>query len=161
MPPQVFAWWVHAHLGNGTFFNNFCRLAFCHCWLAITLLCCTIIIQVSQIGTGVWFSKHLSIWTPSSVLGCQSLSHFLDCWMELAHETTTAFFVILCIMHAVILSPRSTSSIVGTFYYPTGLPLDCCFPSLSPFCILHVPCFLCSLPFHRLEPAPPSSRLEG
>ena len=103
--------------------------------------------------------QQLSIWTPAPELGRQSLGHFMDCWVERAHETS-AIFVIPRILQRDWGNLSRHIFDVGTFY-PIDLPSDCRFPSLIPFCILHIPCFVRSLPPLRLESAPSSGRHEG
>ena len=103
--------------------------------------------------------QQLSIWTPSPELGRQSLGHFMDCWVERAHETA-AIFVIPRIMQRDWGNISKHIFDIGTFY-PTELPSMCAFPSLIPFCVLHIPCFVRALPLRRLEPAPSSNRPEG
>jgi hypothetical protein len=114
-------------------------------------------------GVSTWswntiFQK-LSIWTPSPELGRQSLGHFMDCWVERAHETL-GIFVIPRILQRDWGNISRHIYEIGTFC-PTELPPECCFCSLIPFCILHIPCFVRSLPPSRLEPAPSSDRPEG
>jgi hypothetical protein len=104
-------------------------------------------------------SQNLSLWTPSPELGRQSLGHFMDCWVERAHETA-AIFAIPRILQRDWGNLSKYILDIGTFY-PTELPPDCQFHSLIPFCILHIPRFVRSLPLRRLEPAPSPSRHEG
>jgi hypothetical protein len=103
--------------------------------------------------------QQLSIWTPSPELGRQSIAHFMDCWVERAHETA-GIFVIPRILQRDWGNTSKHIFDIGTFY-PTELPLECRFPSLIPFCILYIPCFVRSLPPRRLEPVTSSSRPEG
>jgi hypothetical protein len=114
-----------------------------------------------RLGLGLehHFQK-LSIWTPSTELGRQSLAHFTDCWVERAHETS-AIFAIPRVMQRDWGNTSRHIVDLGTFY-PTELPLECHFYSLIPFCTLHIPCFVCSLPPRRgLESPSSSSRYEG
>ena len=103
--------------------------------------------------------QKLSIWTPSPELGRQSLAHFMDCWVERAHETSAIFAIPRILQREWSNISRHIINI-GTFY-PTELPPECCFPSLIPFCILHIPCFVRSLPPLRgVDSAPSSGRYE-
>jgi hypothetical protein len=104
-------------------------------------------------------SQQLSIWTPSPELGRQSLGHFMDCWVEQAHETS-AIFVIPRILQRDWGNLSKYILDIGTFY-PTELPSDCRFKSLIPFCVLHIPYFVRSLPLHRMESPSSSNRYEG
>lgn len=104
-------------------------------------------------------SQQLSIWTPSPELGRQSLGHFMDCWVERAHQTS-AIFAIPRILQRDWGNISRHIIDIGTFY-PTELPPNCRFHSLIPFCVLHIPCFVRSLPPHRVESASSSDRYDG
>jgi hypothetical protein len=107
-------------------------------------------------GVSEWnwntISQQLSVWTPTPELGRQAPGHFMDCWVERAHQTS-AIFVIPRILQRDWGNISKHIMDLGTFY-PTELPPACLFKSLIPFCVLHIPCFVRSLPPHRLDAAP-------
>jgi hypothetical protein len=114
-------------------------------------------------GTSAWQWSHihrqLSIWTPPPELGRQAIGHFLDCWVERAHETA-AIFVIPRILQRDWGHMAKHILEVGTFY-PTTVPALAPYVSLIPFVVLHIPCHTRSLPRpDRLESSPSSDRYE-
>jgi hypothetical protein len=71
----------------------------------------------------------------------------MDCWVKRAHETS-AIFAIPRILQQDWGNISRHIIDIGTFY-PTELPPECRFDSLISFCVLHIPCFVCSLHPHR------------
>jgi hypothetical protein len=88
--------------------------------------------------------NQMSIWNPAPEITHQAISSFLDLWVEQA-TTTSALFIIPRILQRDwgFLSKHVVE--LGVFD-PRDLPWGCRFPSLIPFCLLHVPRCLRTLP---------------
>jgi hypothetical protein len=97
--------------------------------------------------------QKVSLWNPAPEIALQALSHFLDCWVERAHETT-GIFVIPRILQRE-WGHLSKHVLEIAVVYPHTLPNECRFQSLIPFCILCIAPYQRSLPIpKRLEHAP-------
>jgi hypothetical protein len=101
--------------------------------------------------------QKLSIWNPSPEIARQALSHFLDCWVERAHETAGIFIIPRILQRE--WGHLSKHVLEIAVIYPHTLPDDCRFDSLIPFCVLFIPPYRRTLPItKRLEHAPATSK---